>query len=59
MEPHPVKTVAKGLKRYWKEIVISSLRVQVEGTDNKQHSLKKCGKLLKQQYVQLKFANKF
>jgi hypothetical protein len=31
----------------------------VEGTNKKQRSLKKCGKFRKQQYVHLKFANKF
>ena len=48
-----------GLKRYGKKIVMSSLKVQVEGTYKKCNTLKKCGNLLKQQYVQLKFTYKF
>jgi len=35
MEPHPVKTAVEGLKRYGKKIVMSYLRVQVEGTYKK------------------------
>ena len=60
MEPHPVKSAVEGLKRYGKE----NYDVIFEGTSGRhrqeaQHSLEKCGNLLKQQYVQLKFINMF
>jgi len=50
MEPHPVKSAVEGLKRYGKE----NYDVIFEGTSGRhrqeaQHSLEKCGNLLKQQ----------
>jgi len=55
-----VKTAVEGLKRYGKK----NCDVIFEGTSGRhiqevQHSLKKCDNLLKQQYVQLKFTNKY